>query len=183
MSKDFELPTLYKESKNGKIRQWSIWTEGSKVWTEHGQKGGKLRQTYKEAKSKNIGKSNETTPREQAKKEAQSKWQKKLDKQYFKTIKEAKDINLFPMLAKTFKEEKIEFDCDIQAKMDGMRTLSFLEEGEIKFKSIGGKYYETLGHIAKDLEPIFKANKDIVLDGEIYNHNLTFQKITKYVKK
>lgn len=139
MNKDFELPTLYKESKNGKIRQWSIWTEGSKVWTEHGQKGGKLRQTYKEAKSKNIGKSNETTPREQAKKEAQSKWEKKLDKQYFKTIKEAKDINLFPMLAKTFKEEKIEFDCDIQAKMDGCvhgSTELITKEGRITIEDI-----------------------------------------------
>lgn len=183
MNKDFKLPTLYKESKNGKIRQWSIWTEDDKVWTEHGQKGGKLQQSYSVAEAKNVGKSNETTPQEQAKKEAKSKWQKKLDKKYYKTVKEAKELDIFPMLAKTFKAEKIKYPCDIQAKFDGMRAMAFMEDGEIKFKSRGGKYYENLEHLAKQLEPLFKEDDKVIFDGEIYKHGATFQECTRLVKK
>ena len=40
-----EYPTLYKLTKTGKVQQWKIWVEDTTIWTEYGQKGGKLQTT------------------------------------------------------------------------------------------------------------------------------------------
>lgn len=178
-----KLPKLYRQSKSGKIRQWQVWTEGNKIWTEYGQVGGKLHKDYKEAEAKNVGRSNETTPQEQAEKEAQALWTKKLDRKYSETIEEAKQPDYFPMLAKPFDQDKIVYPCDVQRKLDGVRCLAYWEEGEIKLMSRGGKFYDACSHIAEEIAGIMPENTDYVLDGEIYNHELGFQHISSRVKK
>src|SRR5579883_2985681 len=58
----FELPTLYKEDANGRVRQWEVYAIGNKIYTKYGIQGMKLRTTPgKEAKGKNTGRSNATT--------------------------------------------------------------------------------------------------------------------------
>lgn len=177
-----ELPILYRQSKSGKIRQWRVWTEGSQIWTEYGLVGGKLQQDYKEAEAKNVGRSNETTPEEQAEKEAQALWTKKVDRKYSETIEEAKEPDYFPMLAKSFNQDKITYPCDVQRKLDGVRCLAYWEDGQIKLMSRGGKFYDTCSHIAEELAEILPKG-DYILDGEIYLHGETFQQVTKLVKK
>ena len=84
----FRLNTLYKRDSNGKVREYNI------EWTGHGVsqpgyrtvagiQGGKMvTSEWKYTEGKNIGKVNETTPSEQAEKEAVAKWEKKVEKEY-----------------------------------------------------------------------------------------------------
>jgi hypothetical protein len=46
--------TLYSKASSGKIRVWSVWTEGSDVIVEHGQKDGKLTQSRYSAEAKEV---------------------------------------------------------------------------------------------------------------------------------
>ena len=85
-----KFPTLYHQQKNGKIRQWTIWTEGGTVKTEYGEIDGTMQYAEYEAEGKNLGKTNETLPCDQAVKEAQAKWKKRKDTTYSISIAEAK---------------------------------------------------------------------------------------------
>ena len=80
-------PTLYKRTKTGAIQQWAISIEaslfGTAIFKDAGQVGGK--QTRHEeliAMGKNIGRSNETTPLEQAELQAKADWVRKHDEGY-----------------------------------------------------------------------------------------------------
>ena len=99
-----KLDKLYDLAKTGKIKVWSIRTEGNKIITEHGYENGNLTTKTKIIhKGKNIGKSNETTPEQQAASEAKSKWQKKLDSGYVVSkAKVGSNKTYHPMLAKTY---------------------------------------------------------------------------------
>jgi ATP-dependent DNA ligase len=74
--------TLRNRTTAGKIKQWSIWTVKERVFVEWGLEGGKLQTTDYEAKGMNIGKSNETSPSEQAELEAKALVTKKSDEGY-----------------------------------------------------------------------------------------------------
>lgn len=82
-----EFPQLVGEASTGKRKVWSIKvveqttasgaTYGT-IITEHGYEGGKMQVAEKDIyEGKNIGRSNETTPLEQAIQEARNSWQKK----------------------------------------------------------------------------------------------------------
>ncbi len=157
-------------------------TQGSTIRTEYGTDDGKKQIAEKEAKGKNIGKSNETSPEEQAEREATSMWQAKLDRKYRLTIKEAEMPLPLPMLAKSFDKEKkkVTYPCDVQPKMDGVRCLAQWEFGKVELTSRSGKAYNC-PHIVAGLEKILPKN--IILDGEIYIYGETFQQVTRLVKK
>ena len=129
--------------------------------------------------AKNVGKSNATTPESQAYIEAQAKLTEKMRLGYFNSIEEAQEKGgkdfLLPMLAKDFKKEmkKVTFPCYVQPKLDGMRALGTEES----LMSRTGKEIDTLKHIVlADLE-------DVVLDGELYAHGISFQENMKLIKK
>ena len=95
------LNILYKKDSKGNLRQWSVRTKGDSLIEEYGLVDGNLVTTMKTCKGKNIGRSNETTPEEQAVKEAEAKFDKKLKTGYFEDIEEAKKSRVLkPMLAK-----------------------------------------------------------------------------------
>jgi DNA ligase-1 len=130
--------------------------------------------------AKNVGKTNSTTPEEQAVLEAKSKITEKMRLGYFTSIEEAQRLGgkdfLLPMLAKDYKKEfkKVTYPCYIQPKLDGMRSLATEDDG---FMSRTGKAIDTLGHIVlADLE-------DYILDGELYAHGISFQENMKLIKK
>lgn len=80
--------TLYKRTKTGAVQQWTISVEVENTWSakiikEAGQLGGKLtRHVEHITVGKNLGKSNETTPEQQAQLQAQSDWTRKHDEGY-----------------------------------------------------------------------------------------------------
>ncbi|WP_225393788.1 hypothetical protein, partial [Escherichia coli] len=61
---------LYGKDSKGKLKQWTVYTDGAVVTVAHGRVGGKITEKSYTAEAKNIGRSNETTPEEQAELEA-----------------------------------------------------------------------------------------------------------------
>jgi DNA ligase-1 len=179
--------TLYKLDSKSKIRVWSIWTEDGILIQEAGILDGKLVQHSKQCKSKNVGKSNETSPEEQALLELESECKGKLTEGYFETIEEAKnEIVILPMLAKSYDDEKHKIDwikdkVYIQPKLDGQRCLAFIKNNVVKLISRDGKVIENMDHIKLSLSFIME---DCILDGELYSMELgTFQENMKAIKK
>lgn len=180
--------TLYKKDSKDNIRFWSIWTEGADIVQESGIVGtDNPVENRKTAKAKNVGRSNETTPEEQAISEMESSIQKKLDKAYFKTQKEAEEEEvILPMLAKTYKSQKKKVVWNdeqqpvfVQPKLDGMRCLAIIKDHKVKLISRGGKEITTMDHI-KDSLRVFN---NMTLDGELYAHGYSFQENMKMIKK
>ena len=88
-----------------------------------------------------------------------------------------------PMLAHKYDEKRINWSKPvyIQPKLDGVRCL-FTKDGAY---SRTGKKFMNLAHIELALIPFFKQHADVVLDGELYNHELKndFEKIISLVRK
>ena len=93
-----------------------------------------------------------------------------------------------PMLA--YKVDKKPVDWSekvyIQPKLDGVRCVITLDEKEnIRCFSRTGKEFHNLDHIKDSLKSWFEFNDDVILDGELYNHDLRndFEKIISLVRK
>ena len=95
-----------------------------------------------------------------------------------------------PMLA--YKVDKKPVDWSekvyIQPKLDGIRCVIYVDDKEnIRCFSRTGKEFHNLEHIKLSLNEFFfdYANVDVVLDGELYNHDLrdNFEKIISLVRK
>lgn len=69
-------------------------------------------------------------------------------------------------------------------KLDGVRSMFQLKDGDIKAVSRGGnEYLEPTKLIKQDLVQFFKDYPDIILDGEIYVHGHHLQEISGMVRK
>lgn len=92
-------------------------------------------------------------------------------------------LTVKPMLAYKAGMRPIDFSEQvfIQPKLDGVRCL-FTKDGAF---SRTGKQFMNVAHIENQLKEFFKLNPDIVLDGELYNHQLKddFEKIISLVRK
>lgn len=176
------LPILYKEARTGKLHSWQIWTEGADMVEEYGTVEGEKTTNRRTCEGKNIGKKNETTPEDQAAKEAAAKHQKKLDKGYRLTKDAAKETVFLPMLAHDYNKLKkaIEFPVDVQPKLDGVRCLARMGDEDVNLMSRGGKEY-VVHHITDELRDMLSPKT--VLDGELYVHGMPLQDINALVKK
>jgi DNA ligase-1 len=174
---------LFKRTKTGKLQFWKVWTEGGTIYTEYGLLDGKKQCTSKQIKGKNIGKANETSPAEQAEREAQSMHSHRLDKGYKLDPKEAEEKTVFlPMLAHGFDKakRKLEYPVHVQPKLDGVRCLARKKGRGIELISKGGKPY-SVPHIEKALVSLLPSG--FVFDGELYIHGETLQTVNRLVKK
>tara|TARA_R110000868_G_scaffold283543_5_gene543980 strand:+ start:1905 stop:2996 length:1092 start_codon:yes stop_codon:yes gene_type:complete len=176
---------IYKLDSAGKVRILHVYTEGSELVQESGILDGKKIEHRSIAVSKNLGKSNETTPKEQAQLQAESIIVNKMSTGYFDTIEEAKaNIVLLPMLAKPWDIKRIDWTKNvlIQPKLDGMRCFAIVKDGKCELYSRKGKLIETCAHIIAAIESIPGITATI-LDGELYAHGKTFQENMKLIKK
>jgi DNA ligase-1 len=189
------FPTLYKKSSTGKIQQWTISVADTTITTVHGQVNGKLQETSDViSEGKNIGKKNETTAAQQAEAEAQSKYEKQLKKGYVTTMDDATNDRvdelieggIIPMLAHKYSEQahKIKYPAFVQPKLDGIRCIAIVKDGVATLWSRTRKPITSCPHIVQELEAAFE-NQDIVLDGELYNHEMKadFEKIVSLVRQ
>ncbi len=184
----FNFQKLYKTSSIKKELEWTIGViknlDGtSTIRTVHGQVGGQLQTTdLIISKGKNIGKANETTPHEQALSEAESKWNKQLDKNY-STERGGKSKALSPMLAHTYEDylHKVTFPSFIQPKLDGVRCIATRTGDTISLRSRQNKEFVGLSHIREEL--LLEMRDGESWDGELFNRDLTFQDLIKYIKK
>ena len=178
------LPVLYKRATTGAPQQWQIFINGDSFYTKSGQVGGAITTSASTTCSgKNIGKSNETTPSEQAKLEAQSRWQKKIDSGYVESLSDIDNDKKFfaPMLAKKYLDyrDKVEFPALASRKIDGMRMVC--TKGSLKTRN--GKDIPACPHILKALDPFFKKYPNGVVDGEIYAADEFFEDVMSLVKQ
>ena len=175
-----KLPKLYSKASTGKTRVIEIWTEGDIVISEAGQLGGKMTRSSYKVEPKNVGKANETSPKEQPVLEATSDWNKKKRLKYVENLEDLVDKRFGPMTAKTYEPDKLTFPVMSQPKFNGLRCMVYWEGDELKFMSRGKKFYTTMIHIEEELKNVLP--KDIVLDGELYVHGCSLQVINSFVK-
>jgi len=176
-------PKLYYTNNSGKLYEWGIWVDGSEIYTKYGGVGDSKQVAIKCATPKNVGKSNETTPQEQAELEAEAMWVFKKERRYSENEEDSSIVErLRPMLAKKLGElpDKV-FPVAVQPKLDGIRCLIKIDNGNIEMVSRSGKPIVTCGHISQQIQAMKLPS--MVIDGELYNHDITFQAITKLVKK
>jgi DNA ligase-1 len=184
-----KFPQLTASSSTGKTKIWSIKVIDRSgvgvIVTKHGYEDGKMVENERLVTvGKNIGKSNETTPVEQAVKEAQSDWNKKKDAGY-KDEEEDEEMATtvftppLPMLALDFNKrgDAIKFPCYAQEKLDGVRCLAIQGKG---LYSRQGKKFPHMESIASESDALPPGT---ILDGELYSDTLTFQEIVGLVKK
>ena len=96
-----------------------------------------------------------------------------------------------PMLAYPVSNKPIDYSKPvfIQPKLDGVRCVIQYEnmglEYEVKAYSRTGKEWKNIDHILEQLIPFFQKYPDVILDGELYNHDLrdNFEKIISLVRK
>ena len=185
-----KLQTLYKIDTTGKLREWTMIIEDACFHAVKGVVGGKMIEDKPRCcEAKNVGRSNETTPQEQAELEAQAKWQKKFDKDYALSEEEAENKQFYrPMLAQKYEDRKdgLEYPLYSQPKLDGIRCIvQKNRQGVLTAKTRNGKVIDAVPHILESVQEFFVDNPDAILDGELYNHDLkdNFNKITSLVRK
>lgn len=194
-----QFPTLYTKNSNGTINRWDIFVELSGfapiVVTRWGQVDGAIQEGREViTEGKNIGKKNETTPFEQAAKEAKAKWTKQKKLGYVESLADAEkgkvdeiiEGGIFPMLAQKYRDHaaKIKWPAFVQPKLDGIRCIAIIKNGKCSLWTRTRKRINSVPHIVTFLENYFEG-KSIILDGELYNHDLKsdFEKIVSAVRK
>jgi len=99
-----------------------------------------------------------------------------------------------PMLAYPANKKPIDYNKPvyIQPKLDGVRCVIQRENLgntglllDVVAYSRTGKEWKNIDHILKQLKPFFKKYPKVILDGELYNHDLKddFEKIISLVRK
>ncbi len=96
-----------------------------------------------------------------------------------------------PMLAYPVSTKPIDYSKPtfIQPKLDGVRCVIQAEpplnEFTVHAYSRTGKEWKNINHILKELVPFFEKYPNVILDGELYNHDLrdNFEKIISLVRK
>lgn len=181
-----KYPELFKKSTTGKILVWFMQVDGDKYCTTSGQiDGKKVTSKWTIAKPKNVGKANATTAEQQAVAEVESAYEKQRKSDYHDDINNVDVAMRFkPMLASKWPDRKDKITLEyvhIQPKIDGMRSIAKADG----LWSRNGEEILGAPHIFEKLKPLFENNPDLILDGELYNHDLKddFNTIVSCVKK
>lgn len=195
----FNLPKLSTLNKNGAETFWEIYVDGDKIHRRSYITDGKIREFPEITSSpKNVGKKNETNSHQQALFEAYTMWTKKQDQGYkisnglkssnsnsnSSNSKNENTGSVLPMLANKFTERKkhLKLPFGISRKLDGIRVISTFEDSYVKLTSRLGKEFSNLQGIRNSLRSIFKLNPNLIIDGELYSHDLPFNQISGAVR-
>lgn len=169
-----KLPTLYSRTSLGQTQEWTIEIDGPSYRTHEGIVGGQITtSSWTKCQGKNKGRANETSPEEQSEREARAKHKKKIEKGYFEDISKIDEETFFePMLAHKWKDygDEVKWPAMSQPKLDGSRFITRSSGGF----SRTGKPVVSAPHILEVLEGLFKKYPNLVLDGELYNHDLKY---------
>jgi DNA ligase-1 len=172
---------IYKRDASGRVRIWQYEVQGPCWRTLSGLPGGELLTTgWTTCKPKS-----QDTAEEQALFEAQAEEKKKLDRDYRSTIDDVdrpRDSVVKPMLAHKFEGWVAGWkNIYCQPKLDGIRCIATANG----LWSRQGKPIVSCRHIEQSLAPLFQRCPTLILDGELYNHELKddFNTITSVVKK
>lgn len=167
--------TLYKRTSTKKIQIWYAEIDGDRFRTTSGQLDGKKTTAdWTVCTSKNEGRSNALTAAEQAVAEVEALYVKQKKRDYRENIEDVDAIERFkPMLALKWgdvkdKVSRAHVAVNISAKLDGTRLIAradglWTRNGEPNVK---------VPHIWEAIKHYFDEYPDLILDGELYNHDL-----------
>lgn len=169
---------IYKLDTQGRLRSWRYDVDGNRWRSTSGLvEGAQTPTDWTVCTAKS-----QETDEAQALFEAEAEERKKLERQYHRTPEACATPNFFePMLAKGYRAGKIKFPVASQPKLDGIRCVARAEG----LFSRQGKPIVSCPHIEEELAPFFVADPDLILDGELYNHELKadFEQIVSLVRK
>lgn len=176
MKSDLEsYPTIFKRDTTGRIRVWKTERNGNAYRVLSGLLEGILVPTGWTTCEGKKGRSD----LQQAEFEILSAYTYHLRREYFRSIDEVDTPRFFkPMLAKKYEAFAPGY---AQPKLDGIRCIArdtglFTREGQ-----------PILGvpHIHEELSALFAKDPDLILDGELYNHDLKddFNAIVSLVRR
>ena len=182
-----KIPTFKKLTKitNNKTYEWEVKITKIndnlyEISTLNGYEDGKKATHTREITK---GKASRTIL-EQSILEAQSKYKKK-ELEYSSVI-------FKPMLANKFKEELyhkktssyvIPIPAYIQAKLDGLRCISYIKNNEVILQSRTGHKYDNFTVLKKQLMNIFKVTGEgVYLDAELYTDSISFQELSGLIR-
>lgn len=180
-------PTLYKRTATRAVQVWWMEQNGAGYRAHSGQYAGRVTASaWTYAVRKNVGRANETSAEAQATAEVEAAYVLKGKKGYLPTMEAAVTSDRFQcMLAEKYEDrlEGIDFSTEVwaQPKLDGIRCIANAEG----LWSRAGNRIVAVPHIEEALRPLFLAYPDLILDGELYNHELKndFNTIVSLVKK
>jgi len=178
------MTTLYKTNKNNSIQQWSITVEGPVFTCTYGQFGGKLQSQPTTCTTRNVGRSNETTPEQQAQLEADALIAKKLKSGYSYDQSGPTTVQL-PMKVKCYQDQlnNVKFPCISTPKLNGVNAIFKRVDGTLTIYSRGGEVYPSIPHIEPEVLTIMNLIESNELNGELYIHGEHLQDIQSAVKK
>ena len=181
-----KYPTLYIIDSKHKNRQWVLAVtdtpEGVCISRTYGVVDGKqITVNTLVVSGKNIGKANETTPWEQAIKQASALFAKQSEDHGYSETPDDNNMIIKPMLAHTYfdkngnpdknKDKHIHVPFYMQPKLDGVRMLVGKNlDGTHVVMSRTGKPMYNMEHITSELFPL--------LDMGEFTFDLTFEEIT-----
>lgn len=165
---------LYARSETGKVLEWQIEVEDGCYRTITGaQDAQHITNAWTACTAKSGGRANATTPEEQAVKEAQALWKKKLKSGgYWENVADIDGQRFIqPMLANKLVDRKAKLDFSagliVQLKFNGVRCIA-TKDGLFSRK---GERFVSVPHIEQDLKQFFEQYSQAVLDGECYNYD------------
>ena len=170
---------LYKKDSKNKLRVWLAQAVGSKIIVTHGLDTGQLVTETTEAKAKNVGRSNATTPEQQALIEVAALYVKKQERDGYKSDLSAPDKFIAPMLARDYTKVPHQVPNDLllylSPKLDGVRCI---------WNHIMKRLVSRKGTVYS-LPSIEAALQDFpcTIDGEIYLHGYFLNQIVAATKK
>ena len=173
------METLYNTSRaTGRTKVWSVEVQGDVVTVRHGALDGKQVQHETLCKAKKTKDAHQV-----ALDYAQSLWEKKR-KVGYDTTQGVTRQGYFPMLAQEYTPgDSLIFPCLVQPKLDGIRCLVYQGTDGLIFQSRNQTHFQNFPHLTRELQPFFEINPDVVLDGELYRHDMDFQTITSIVRR
>lgn len=189
---------LFKEKANGEIRVWQIGFDfnGSRLKTIHGAikttkgESGKLQTAYHPIVTNNSGRSLQ----EQALLEARRRYlDQQTEKKYYAQGETLTD-KVEPMLAKTLKvgegslksnEIRLQnYPVSVMPKIDGIRCLAYLKNGQLEMSSRNNKKHEApLTHIKNEIGEFLRyLPAGCRLDGELYSLDMPFEELSGVIR-
>ena len=189
--------TLYARNKAGETKRWSIRVDGTykrgviTIETQAKEGASPIVRNEDIREGKNIGRSNETTALEQAILEAKARVEEKITKKGY--VEDQKKIGAYltnsfglpiPMLAKEYEPDRDYPQLVyLQRKYNGHRAMLQIGPNGGTFYSRGGKEIFTMTHIRKWSNNFEEKYHGLILDGELYTHDIPLQEQTSWIKK
>lgn len=173
------FPEIYSFNKYGKRQCWKIHVCENYYFTETYLDENHTKHRFSNkifCTGKNRGKINETTPEQQAYLEASMKWKKKNES--------VQTLRYLPMLAHHYQDRGQKYLNEpfaVSPKLDGIRALAHVPNRDVELYSRNGKVFPFLKHIKEQLDCFFE-DSNIVLDGELYTHEIPFNELSGIIR-